>query len=658
MFIGNILIGKPDSARQIELIQKKELKKLQIFSKHYRLDKSAEAILIMYPEGLENFLKAHLAKYKVFLSNNNLLFIYHIEKHPDLASEFIKNFSEYGGAEDGLYDVMEKFLEIADKFPEAQTAFQEMYQHFCDTIKSQFIDRILKNDKDEQILTFTSWYPEKMRLGDSNMLRFEEFVSRNSLETFKQYIDTDDKPLYEKQQLHLQKMKRWDCVNACILKHRKFLIEELPLFAEFLEYNRTDIEIVKVYLKHNELPKPFQHYLLEKRSWQLIKHYCQEHNDFVFSEPKGYCRYLEACMPKTGNYRVTETAEKGIFESEYEKVLLSCAQGNCILFRNHKIRFLKYYGRYPREVTEYIQKYGKELNLSEDEQINLLQNDSRFSLCLEGLCVRAEAFVLDPENRSFLFEYVEQRQFRNHENEFGFLMMYKHYPSEVEQYLVKYGKEIILNEDEQLKFVEQSKKALVYIKVSNPAVFKEYVLPEIRRQSRPWSADDVPVLIGISLENPMLLENFIQEHGKIAVEYEPELFFRAEEQIRDSYVKNFGIDFDELIRRAVQYGAAEADMSAIEQDLKELRRYYPQALRGRSKTLRDTPPQWYMGAASIPKEVCDFCKWYRNSQSCPRELDCNEVKNTKKRLLGHCSELAKRIVTSLYNISHLNYLTA
>lgn len=123
----------------------------------------------MYPEGLENFLKAHLAKYKVFLSNNNLLFIYHIEKHPDLASEFIKNFSEYGGAEDGLYDVMEKFLEIADKFPEAQTAFQEMYQHFCDTIKSQFIDRILKNDKDEQILTFTSWYPEKMRLGDSNM---------------------------------------------------------------------------------------------------------------------------------------------------------------------------------------------------------------------------------------------------------------------------------------------------------------------------------------------------------------------------------------------------------------------------------------------------------------------------------------------------------
>ena len=201
-------------------------------------------------------------------------------------------------------------------------------------------------------------------------------------------------------------------------------------------------------------------------------------------------------------------------------------------------------------------------------------------------------------------------------------MMYKHYPSEVEQYLVKYGKEIILNEDEQLKFVEQSKKALVYIKVSNPAVFKEYVLPEIRRQSRPWSADDVPVLIGISLENPMLLENFIQEHGKIAVEYGPELFFRAEEQIRDSYVKNFGIDFDELIRRAVQYGAAEADMSAIEQDLKELRRYYPQALRGRSKTLRDTPPQWYMGAASIPKEVCDFCKWYRNSQSCPRELDC------------------------------------
>ena len=51
------------------------------------------------------------------------------------------------------------------------------------------------------------------------------------------------------------------------------------------------------------------------------------------------------------------------------------------------------------------------------------------------------------------------------------------------------------------------------------------------------------MLIGISLENPMFLENFIQEQGKIAVEYEPELFFRAEEQIRDSYVKIFGIDF-------------------------------------------------------------------------------------------------------------------
>lgn len=253
------------------------------------------------------------------MSNNNLLFIYHIEKHPDLASEFIKNFSEYGGAEDGLYDVMEKFLEIADKFPEAQTAFQEMYQHFCDTIKSQFIDRILKNDKDEQILTFTSWYPEKMRLGDSNMLRFEEFISRNSLETFKQYIDTDDKPLYEKQQLHLQKMKRWDCVNACILKHRKFLIEELPLFAEFLEYNRTDIEIVKVYLKHNELPKPFQHYLLEKRSWQLIKHYCQEHNDFVFSEPKAIAVILKHVCRKRGIIGSRKLRKKGFLNQNMKK---------------------------------------------------------------------------------------------------------------------------------------------------------------------------------------------------------------------------------------------------------------------------------------------------------------------------------------------------
>ena len=60
MFIGNHLTGSLSQAKQIALIQSKNLKKLQIFCAQERLNAAAESYLFEHPEGLESFLAYYL----------------------------------------------------------------------------------------------------------------------------------------------------------------------------------------------------------------------------------------------------------------------------------------------------------------------------------------------------------------------------------------------------------------------------------------------------------------------------------------------------------------------------------------------------------------------------------------------------------------------
>ena len=167
------------------------------------------------------------------------------------------------------------------------------------------------------------------------------------------------------------------------------------------------------------------------------------------------------------------------------------------------------------------------------------------------------------KNESVLLEYASQRRFFHHDNETRFLLMGQQYPTEVEKYLSKYGKDISLTDDEEFNVVERNKNALQHLKVQSLAVYRDYVLPEKRKKNIPFSEEDLPMLIRLSYDNPLLIEEFIDEHGRLSPEYEAELFFKAEEKCREKYIKLYGVDLRKLVEYAVYYGATEIEQELI-----------------------------------------------------------------------------------------------
>ena len=90
MFLGNFLIGSLQPAQQIRLVQAKNLKKLQIFCKKERLDKSAETCLIEHSEGLESILEYTLKNYGAFQEENNDLFFKYYRTNKELLLLFLQ----------------------------------------------------------------------------------------------------------------------------------------------------------------------------------------------------------------------------------------------------------------------------------------------------------------------------------------------------------------------------------------------------------------------------------------------------------------------------------------------------------------------------------------------------------------------------------------
>ena len=447
------------------------------------------------------------------------------------------------------------------------------------------------------------------------------------------------------QQLELVQAKNLKKLQIFCKKERLDIVAENELFdnPEGLETLLAD------YVQRYSIREELQRKLQQKKLLSQIKIYCDNHDDFCFSEPSAYCAYLKDYGLPQNDYKVTKEAESILFETENHPLLLKMAAENRIFIRENQIRFIKLYRSYPKEiekyqsqydkniswsvdeqfevvkgnirlifglenvffkteallfelenesvlleyastrrffhhgnemrfllmgkkhpteVEQYFAKYGKNISLTDYEQFDVVKENIRVIFRLKDVFLKTEALLLEPENESVLLEYASTRRFFYHDNEMRFLLMGQKHPTEVEQYLTKYGKNISLTDDEEFNVVERNKNALQHLKVQSLMVYRDYVLPEMRRKCIPFSEEDLPMLIRLSYDNPLLIEEFIDEHGRLSPKYEAELFFKAEEKCREKYIELYGVNVRTLVKNATQYGATEK-----EQQLLTLKKY-------------------------------------------------------------------------------------
>lgn len=362
------------------------------------------------------------------------------------------------------------------------------------------------------------------------------------------------------QQLGLVQAKKWKKLQIFCKKERLDIVAEDELFdnPEGLETLLAD------YVQRYSIREELQRKLQQKKLLSQIKIYCDNHNDFCFSEPSAYCAYLKDYGEAQNDYKVTKEAESILFETENHPLLLKMAADNRIFIHENKIRFLMLYRSYPKEIEKYQSQYGKNISWSGDEQFEVVKGHIRLIFRLEYVSLKTEALLFEPENESVLLEYASTRKFFHHVHEMRFLLMGQKYPTEVEQYLTKYGKNISLTDDEEFNVVERNKNALLHLKVQSLAVYRDYVLPEKRRKRIPFSEEDLPMLIRLSYDNPLLLEEFVIEHGKLSPEYEAELFFKAEEKCRKKYIELYGVNLRTLVKNAAQYGVTETEQQVLD----------------------------------------------------------------------------------------------
>ena len=121
MFLGNFLIGSLQPAQQIGLVQAKNLKKLQIFCKKERLDKSAEAYLIEHSEGLESILEYTLKNYGAFQEENSDLFFKHHRTNKELLLLFLQ-------VVEPNFDYMMEMLQLFKDYPQVGKCFKQKFQ--------------------------------------------------------------------------------------------------------------------------------------------------------------------------------------------------------------------------------------------------------------------------------------------------------------------------------------------------------------------------------------------------------------------------------------------------------------------------------------------------------------------------------------------------
>ena len=214
--------------------------------------------------------------------------------------------------------------------------------------------------------------------------------------------------------------------------------------------------------------------------------------------------------------------------------------------------------------------------MTEDEQFDVVKENIRLIFVLKNIFPKTEGLLFEPENKEAMLDYADQKQFYHHDNEMKFLLLGKSYPAEVEKYLSKYGKDITLTHEEEVKVFGSNRNALMYLKVKSQDVYLNYVMPEMRRKRIPFSEEDIPMLIRLSYDNPLLLEEFIDYHGRFSPENEVELFFKTEEKCREKYISQHGVDLVNLIQHASDYGATQTEQEVLNKaEFKELSQSFP-----------------------------------------------------------------------------------
>lgn len=457
MFIGNILIGSLNFAQQVELIQHKKLKKLQIFCKRERLDVRAETRLLDSPEGMETFLADYLHSYSI---------------RKDIQQKL---------QEKKLLQLIKVYCDSHDDFCFSEASV------YCSFLKTYGAPKHFDVTKDAEKGLFES----------------------------------------ENEQLLLQMAAE----NRIFARENKIRFLRLAL--------RYPTEVEQYLSQYGK-----DVYLDENEQLELTQ------------ENIGFCFIWKNVYLKT---------EGLLFEPENKDVLLEYAQQRRFAHHENEVKFLLLSKQYPKEVEQYLSQYGKDIPLTEDEQLEITKENIRFIFIWGNVYLKTESLLFEPENEDVLLEYVQQRRFAHHENEVKCLLLSKQYPTEVEKYLSQYGKDITLNEDEELKVMACSQTSLVYIKVQNPVVYREYILSEKRKKYLPFSEEDLPMLIRLSVDNPTLLNEFVEKCGKLSPKYEAELFFKADAGCREKYISLYGVDLKNLVQVAADYGATEQELHLLRQ---------------------------------------------------------------------------------------------
>ena len=288
-------------------------------------------------------------------------------------------------------------------------------------------------------------------------------------------------------------------------------------------------------------------------------------------------------------------------------------------FQHHEneFRFLMGYVNYPQLVEKYLKHFGKKLVLMSAERDKLvdyhidqkvwrflgewLENSDSLGLIFDsvegyvGMMVHypqyferyevskeIEACFFAAENQKVLFQFLKQGgRFQHHENEFRFLMMNNLYPQEVSDYLEKFGKVLRLTDKEQRQFISQNPNAVRCVNISSPVLFRDFVLPEIRRQRLPILKDDLSQLIQLSWDFPDFLRDYLKKYGYLQPRWEAELFFCADKQIRLEYGKKFGFDLENLVDQALKFGVASEIVARMKEEIAFVRKDVPIAFAPR-----------------------------------------------------------------------------
>ena len=609
MFIGNFFIGSLKPAQQIELVQAKNLKKLQIFCRWNRLAIPAENELFDNPEGLESFLADYVQRYEIREELQQKL-------QQKMLLPQIKSYCD-------------KHKDFCFSEPSAYCSFLTDYGVPAKAYKvTEKAESGLFDSKSEKLLLKMA--AENRIFIRKNKIRFIKLYNRYPAEVEKYLFRYGrDIALTEDEEFEVVK----ENIRLIFVLKNIFPKTEGLLFEPENKDVLLDYADQKRFYHHDNEMK----FLLLGKSYpaEVEKYLVQYGKDITLTEDEQFDVVKENIRLIFVLKNIFPKTESLLFELENKEAMLDYAVQRRFLSHDNEIKFLLFGKSYLAEVEKYLVQYDNDISLTEDEQFDVVKENIRLIFVSKNIFPKTEGLLFEPENKDVLLDYADQKRFYHHDNEIKFLLFGKRYPTEVEKYLSKYGKYITLTHEEELKVFGSNRNALMYLKVKNQDVYLDYVMPEMRRKRIPFAEKDIPMLMRLSYDNPLLLEEFIDYHGRFSPENEVELFFKAEANCRKKYISRHGIDLVNLIQHASDYGATQTEQEVLNKArFKEFSKNFPMLKKWNG---------YQIGGLGR----CAVCREMSGENSCGVR-SCNDVYNITQGL--------PIVIPVLLNIARRNYL--